>query len=70
MLKFNVFGKLIGVESTGVGWTPFFIGAEGKRRRAEFEIPDALAEEELPRYLADLFHESACAAHPDVFRIP
>jgi hypothetical protein len=69
MHRFKVFGNIIVVEPTATGWEPFFAGAEGKRRRAGFEIPGFIAEDELCQFLADLFHESATAAHPDAYRI-
>jgi hypothetical protein len=69
VLRFDVFGTAMGIERVGGRWVPFLLGAEGKRRRAEFEIPGSLSEEELAGYLADLFHESATAAHPRVLRV-
>ena len=36
---------------------------------AGFEVPDFVAEDELAQYLADLFHESATPARPEVRRI-
>ncbi|WP_459166305.1 DUF7661 family protein [Aeromonas allosaccharophila] len=32
-------------------------------------IPDFLTEDEIPRWLDDIYHEAASAAHPDVVRI-
>lgn len=69
MLKFDIFGKQIAVERNADRWVPYFFGTEGKRRRADFEIPDSITEAELCRYLADLFHESASASHPDALRV-
>jgi hypothetical protein len=66
---FEVFGTLVDVERRGVGWVAFFPGADGRRRRANIEIPDFLSESELCQYLADMFHESASPSHPDTFRI-
>lgn len=68
-LRFDVFGTPMAVERSAGGWVPYLLGADGKRRRAEFEIPDFLTEEEPAGYLADLFHESATPAHPEVVRI-
>lgn len=66
MLRFDVFGKRVGVERTPGGWITYWLGNEGKRRPAEFVIPDFVAEDELAQYLRDLFHESASPQHPDV----
>ena len=68
-LRFNVFGTLIAVERGAHGWQPYLLGHDGKRRRAEFEIPEFIAEEELCQYLADLFHESASPAHPEALQL-
>ena len=69
MQRFNVFGRIIGVERSPAGWTPFILGADGKRRRAEFEVPEFIAESELCQYLADLFHEAATPSNCEVYRI-
>jgi hypothetical protein len=55
-LRFNVFGRLVALERVATGWLPFMLGPDGKRRRAEFEVPEFITEEELCRFLADLFH--------------
>ena len=68
-LRFSVFGLIVAVERDATGWLPYLLGPDGKRRRAEFEVPEFIAEDELCQYLADLFHESASAAHPDVFQL-
>jgi hypothetical protein len=68
-LKFNVFGRLMAVAATDQGWALFLIGPEGKRRRAEVEIPDFVQESELSQYLADVFHEAATPANGDVIEI-
>jgi hypothetical protein len=69
MLRFNAFGKLIGVERSGDHWKAYSLGNEGKFRDAGFIIPDNIREEEIPRYLADLFHESSSSERPGVFQI-
>lgn len=58
-LKFNIFGTLIAVTGYPGAWRTFYLGAEGKRRPADFIVPDDVAEHELCEYLADLFHEEA-----------
>lgn len=67
-IHFNVFGRLVALVGTSGRWSPFILGSDGKRRPAEFIVPDFLAEEELGRYLADLFHESATPSN-GVFQI-
>ncbi len=59
MLRFTIYGKLIGVDRSGNHWNAYRIGTEGKYRDADFIIPDEVTEEEINGYLADLFHESA-----------
>lgn len=58
-LRFNIFGTLIAVTGTAGAWRAFYLGAEGKRRPADFIVPDDVAEADLCEYLADLFHEEA-----------
>lgn len=57
--RFNVFGTLVAVTGTAGGWQAFYLGAEGKRRPADFIVPANVASEDLLEYLADLFHENA-----------
>ena len=57
--KFNVFGQLICVVGEPGSWRAFHLGNEGKRRPADFVIPQELPESALCEYLADLFHEFA-----------
>ncbi len=68
--RFSIFGTIVHVEATAHGWVPYIAGPDGKRRRANFEIPDFVREDELCQYLADIFHESATSAHPEAFRLP
>lgn len=58
-LKFNIFGTLIAVTGSAGAWRTFYPGADGKRRPADFIVPDDIEEHELCEYLADLFHEEA-----------
>ena len=58
-LKFNIFGTLIAVNGAPGAWQAFYLGAEGKRRPADFIVPGDVAEHDLCEYLADLFHEDA-----------
>lgn len=68
-LRFEVYGRRIAVGRCGDDWAAWDLGADGKRRPADFQIPRFVAEAELAQYLADLFHESATPAHGDVRRI-
>lgn len=68
MHRFDVFGRRIGIVRVETGWAAFVLGEDGKRRPADFPVPAFLAEEDLQQYLADLFHESASRAHPEVTR--
>ncbi|HRH87850.1 MAG TPA: hypothetical protein PLO41_13450 [Rubrivivax sp.] len=65
-LHFDVFGRRVAIERTGSGWQAYDVGNEGKRRPADFAIPHFVQEAELAQFLADLFHESASSAHPEV----
>ncbi|MES2115825.1 MAG: hypothetical protein V4578_11780 [Pseudomonadota bacterium] len=58
-LKFNIFGAHIAITGSPGAWCAFYLGAEGKRRAADFVVPDDVAEDALCEYLADLFHEHA-----------
>jgi len=70
-LKFDVFGRRVLLERRAEGWEVFYLGSEGKRRRAEdIFIPSEILEEELERYLADLCHEGATPRNPSVTRVP
>ena len=57
--KFNIFGTLIDVTGEPGAWQAFYPGADGKRRPADFIVPNDVTEHELCEYLADLFHEEA-----------
>jgi hypothetical protein len=71
VLLFDVFGRVLGVEPAPAGgWRLVEIGSEGKHRAmSEVVIPSFLGADELGRYLADVFHEQASPAHPDVRRL-
>ena len=68
-LRFDVYGQLIAVARQGEAWVAWQHGADGKRRRADFEIPEFIAEGELCQHLADLFHEAATPGHGEVFQV-
>ena len=70
MLRFDAFGKTIGVMSVKDGWRAYYLGAEGKFRDAhDIVIPSATPVEGIAAYLADLLHESATPEHPNVRRL-
>ncbi len=68
-LRFRVYGQSIAVVRQGEVWAAFQLGADGKRRPADFVIPDFVTEDELCEYLADLFHEAATPTNGGVQRI-
>jgi hypothetical protein len=69
-LKLEVFGRSVLVERRVDGWEAFYLGNDGKRRRAEeLIIPSTILEEELETYLADLCHEWATPRNPRVVRL-
>jgi hypothetical protein len=67
--RFDVFGKSIAVIGAPGRWSAFFLGPDGKRRPADFVIPEDLVEDELQQYLADLFHELASPENNEVRRL-
>jgi hypothetical protein len=67
--RFNVFGRLVVITGSPGNWSAFLLGTDGKRRQADFVVPNSLAECELCQYLSDLFHESASSTQPVVTRI-
>ncbi len=68
MLRFDVFGRHVGVTRADGRWIAVFLGAEGKHRAGP-AIPPSLPESELETFLADLFHESARPDKPNVIRL-
>ncbi|WP_332870857.1 DUF7661 family protein [Janthinobacterium sp. 67] len=67
--RFNVFGTLIAICGNQGAWRAFYLGAEGKRRPADFIIPDDIEADALCEYLADLFHEEATPRNNTATRI-
>ncbi|KWN16036.1 hypothetical protein WT83_15175 [Burkholderia territorii] len=68
--RFNAFGRLLAVVRSNGRWHVFDLGAEGKRRPANLQIPSALAADELAQYLGDLLHEHASPKYNDVVPVP
>ncbi|AXK62752.1 hypothetical protein [Burkholderia sp. IDO3] len=67
--RFNAFGRHLAVVRTNDRWAVFDLGAEGKRRPANLQIPSAIAADELAQYLGDLLHENASPRDNDVVPI-
>ncbi|WP_175654641.1 DUF7661 family protein [Burkholderia ambifaria] len=68
--RFNAFGRLLSVVRSNDRWAVFDLGAEGKRRPGNLQIPSALAADELAQYLGDLLHEDASPKCHDVVPVP
>ena len=59
-MKLNVYGRRIDVERVNDEWVAFYIGMEGKRRKAtDLIIPAHFEKDEVVTWIADLLHESA-----------
>ena len=69
-LRFNVFGTLVTIAGAPGAWQAFYPGSDGKRRAADFIVPDDISEDGLLEYLADLFHEDATPRRPNVLLLP
>ena len=67
---FNVYGRHVIVEGAQGNWAAYLESSDGKRVRADFIVPNFLADDELCQYLADLFHESATPTNGDVVPLP
>jgi hypothetical protein len=69
-VRFSVFGALVAIRAEEAGgWTAFRLVPDGKRRTAEFVVPDFVAESELCQYLEDLFHESETPTNGEVVQL-
>jgi len=68
--RFKVFRKVIAIAGGPGAWRAFYLGADGKRRPADFIVPGEVGEDDLAEYLADLFHEDAAPGHDSVQRLP
>lgn len=67
---FDVFGRQVAIVRQDGAWRAFDLGADGKRRRADFVIPSFVEADELAQYLGDLFHENATPARGEVRPLP
>jgi hypothetical protein len=68
--RFNVFGTAVAIVGMPGQWQAYYLGAEGKRRPADFIVPMDLTSDELQEYLGDLFHENATPRNNEVVRLP
>lgn len=70
ILRFDVYGRVMGVLRADGAWRVVYFGADGKHREAhDVVIPPSVTTSELAGYLANLFHESASPENPDVVRL-
>ena len=70
VLRFDVFGRIIEVVREEGRWTAHRVGTDGKRRESRgTTIPPWVKPDEVGRFLADLYHESATPDRPDVIRL-
>ncbi|HJV00345.1 MAG TPA: hypothetical protein VJ752_07355 [Burkholderiaceae bacterium] len=67
--RFNIFGKLIAIVGANGAWNAFYLGNDGKRRPADFVVPNDVQEEDLCEYLADLYHENATPRNCNAVRL-
>ncbi|WP_175716409.1 DUF7661 family protein [Burkholderia anthina] len=67
--RFNAFGRLLAVVRANDRWTVFDLGADGKRRPADPQIPSAIVADELAPYPGDLLDENASPRDNDVVPI-
>ncbi|BHO60020.1 MULTISPECIES: DUF7661 family protein [Burkholderia] len=68
--RFNVFGRMVTIVREAAQWRAFDLGVDGKRRPADFQIPDFVHGHELRQYLEDLFHENATPEREGVLQMP
>ena len=68
--KFQVFHQRMSVQRQNEEWLLYRESETSIRARVyDVIIPSDLAEEELARYLADIYHEFASEKYPSVTRI-
>ena len=69
-LKFDLYGSPVLVSRDGDRWITYYLGIEGKRRRApDIVVPSDMPAAEIKHYLGDLCHEWATDRHPAVRQI-
>jgi hypothetical protein len=69
-LRLDVFGRRMTAVQAHGHWSLFLLGPDGKRRPADISIPSDLSRDEIPGYLADIFHEIATPRHNQVRVLP
>lgn len=71
-MKLDIFGKKeMEVVHHNGEWLAFYLGNEGKKRKAQgIIIPSSLSEQEVVEYIDDLFHELATPEKSFVKVIP
>jgi len=68
-IYFNVFGRRLLVTREDREWSAFYVGDEGKSRKAtDIVIPSDVPDVMLRQYLADLCHEWATEQNSSVIR--
>ena len=69
-MKLDAFGTLLEIKRRYGSWAVFYVGNEGKKRKADgIEIPNDISEEGIVGYISDLMHERARPNHMEVKRI-
>ena len=69
-MRFNVYGTIVEVVRSAGCWQVFYPGNDGKKRAAtDLSIPAEIDVKDVAQYLADLRHEYASGARPEVTRI-
>ncbi|WP_261886295.1 DUF7661 family protein [Vibrio pomeroyi] len=69
-LKFQVFHQSMLIQRKGEEWLLYRESDTSMHSRVyDVVIPSDLAEEELARYLADIYHEFASEKYPSVTRV-
>lgn len=67
LIIFNVFGKKMSVQRKSNEWLLFLESETSLRVRVyDVVIPSELSQEELPRFLADIYHENATSMNDQV----
>jgi hypothetical protein len=69
-IRFNVFGKIMSVKRSDEKWLLFNISNNGINARIyDVAIPSDMDENEIARYLGDIYHEYADEANSSVVKL-
>ena len=68
-LRFDVFGRRVAIVRQAGQWRTFYLGNEGKRRPADFQIAPDVPPDQLIEHLDALFHEHATPRKRVVVRL-